>query len=173
MTVNEKYCHKLMSLIYDERSSMYSYNHLFNDLYSCDFICFDSIPGDFNRIEEGLKLRHDLGFEDSLYNKPCSVLELLIALAIRIEQEIMYNPEKGDRTSQWFWEMIVNLGLGSQHDLNYAPAYVNSCIEKFIRREYDADGRNGGIFIVNNPRRDLRDVEIWYQAMWWLAEIDD
>ena len=85
----------------------------------------------------------------------------------------MHNPELGDRTGQWFWTMIANVGLGSQNDLNYDPAYVDSCIEIFVRRQYDADGSNGGLFILQNPRRDLREVEIWYQAMWYLSELDD
>lgn len=173
MMPEEKYCRKLISLVYDSKDTTYTYNELFMALYSYDFTWSSSVPGDANRAEDGLQLRHDLGFDDILSDKPCSVLEMLIALAVRIEQDIMYNSEIGDRTSQWFWEMIINMELGSQHDYNYVPAYVNSCIERFLRREYDADGRNGGIFVLNNPRRDLRYVEIWYQAMWWLAELDN
>lgn len=173
MLPEEEYCHKLISLVYDEKDNAYTYNNMLMDLYSYDFTWPHSIPGDSNRYEDGLQLRHELGFGDILADKPCSVLEMLVALAVRIEQNLMYNSEEGDRTAQWFWEMIVNMGLGSQHDRNYVPAYVNSCIERFLRREYDADGRNGGIFILNNPRKDLRDVEIWYQAMWWLVEITD
>lgn len=173
MMPDEKYCRKLMNIVAGSVDERFTYDELFKHLYSYDFTWSDSVPGDINRAEDGLQLRHDLGFNDILQDKPCSVLEMLIALAVRIEQDLMYDSEEGDRTAQWFWEMIVNMGLGSQYDRNYNPAYVNSCIEKFIRREYDADGRNGGIFILNNPRRDLRYVEIWYQAMWWLTEIDN
>lgn len=171
MISEENYCRKLMSIVYDDRNSNETYNNLFMDLYSRDFTWSRSIPRDENRAEDGLQLRKSLGFDDILQDKPCSILEMLISLAMHIENDYMYNQEYGDRTAQWFWEMIVNMGLGSQNDRNYDPAYVNSCIERFIRREYDADGGNGGIFVVNNPREDLRNTEIWYQAMWYLTEI--
>lgn len=171
MNNEEKYCRKLISIVYNESYSAFTYSKLFNDLYSYDFTWSQSIPGDVNRAEDGLQLRHDMGVFDILQDKPCSILEMLIALSMRLERDIMHNTDEGDRTAQWFWEMIVNLGLGSQNDVNYDPVYVNSCIERFIRREYDADGGNGGIFVLNNPRRDLRNVEIWYQAMWYLTEI--
>ena len=174
MTSNEeKYCHALMDMVTGTADERFTYNNLFADLYLCDFTWPDYIAGDANRAEDGLQLRHDLGYEDILQGKPCSVLEMMMALAVRIEQDLMYNPEEGDRTAQWFWEMIVNLDLGAQYDSNYSSAYVNSCIERFLRREYDADGRNGGLFHLECPRKDLRHVEIWYQAMWWLVEIDN
>ena len=173
MIDEERYCRKLISIVFNKRYSVHTYNNLFMHLYAYDFTWPRSIPGDANRAEDGLQLRRDLGFYDILTDKPCSILEMLIALAMRLERDAMHNHEEGDRTSQWFWEMIVNMGLGSQNDVNYDSAYVNSCIERFIRREYDADGGNGGIFVLNSPRRDLRDVEIWYQAMWYLTEISN
>jgi hypothetical protein len=169
MIPEEKYCRKLISMVYNKQYTSETYNNLFMDLYSRDFTW--TIPGDANRAADGLKLRERLGFNDILQEKPCSILEMLVALANRIETDLMYNPEEGDRTAQWFWEMIVNMNLGSQSDRNYDPAYVNSCVEIFIRREYDADGGNGGIFVLDNPRNDLRKTEIWYQAMWYLVEI--
>jgi len=164
----ERYCRKLISIVFDKRYSVNTYNNLFMDLYSCDFTWPRTVPGDANRAEDGLRLRSDLNYYDDL--KPCSILEMLIALAIRMENDIMHNPEEGDRTGLWFWEMLSSMGLSTQNDRNYDPAYVNSCIERFIRREYDADGSNGGIFVLSNPRKDLRYVEIWYQAMWYLVE---
>lgn len=172
MIPEEKYCRKLISMVYDKSYTNDTFNNLFMELYSYDFTWPRSIPGDANRADDGLQLRHSLGFSDILQDKPCSILEMLIALAIRIENDVMHSSEEGDRTAQWFWEMIVNMGLGSQNDLNYDHAYVNYCIERFINREYDADGNNGGIFVLDNPRRDLRYVEVWYQAMWYLTEIN-
>lgn len=172
MIPEEKYCRKLISIIYDKNYSNDTYNNLFMDLYTCDFTWSRTVPRDGDRAEDGLQLRQKLGFSDILQDKPCSVLEMLIALAIRIDNELMYSFDEGDRTVQWFWEMIVNMGLGSQNDYNYDAAYVNSCIERFIRREYDADGSNGGIFVLSNPRENLKNVDIWYQAMWYLSEIN-
>ena len=167
-----RYRRKLISIVFNNRYSDESYDKLFEHLYSCDFEWPDEIPGDFNRAADGIQLRKDLGFYDISDNKPCSILEMLIALAMRMDQDIMYSPEEGDRTGLWFWEMLANLQLVSQNDYNYDAAYVDSCIEIFLRRQYDADGSNGGLFVLNNPRKDLRGIEIWYQAMWWLTELD-
>lgn len=173
MIPEEKYCRKLISIIFKSTYGSETYNNLFMHLYSCDFTWPRSVPRDENRAEDGIRLRREMGFGEILQDKPCSILEMLIALAIRIEECYMHDREKGDRTSQWFWEMLVNMGVGAQSDRNYDPAYVNSCIERFIRREYDADGGNGGIFVLENPREDLRNVDIWYQAMWYVTEISN
>ena len=103
---------------------------------------------------------------------PCSVLEMMLALSIRCEEHIMDDPEIGNRTGEWFWIMIVNLGLGSMDDTRYDEEYVDDILDKFLNREYDADG-TGGLFPVRNPRYaqyDLRNVDIWYQLNWYLQE---
>ena len=41
---------------------------------------------------------------------------MMIALAIRCEEHIMDDPDAGDRTGQWFWSMLVSLGLGSMDE---------------------------------------------------------
>ena len=82
----------------------------------------------------------------------------------------MDDPEIGDRTGQWFWGMIVNLGLGSMTDNRYDEDFVTETIERFLDRDYEPDGK-GGLFTVRNCDRDLRYVEIWYQLCWYLDNI--
>jgi hypothetical protein len=94
---------------------------------------------------------------------PCSVLEMLIALAIRCE-DLTDDPGLGDRTAQWFWEMITTMGLSTMHDSNYNEWLVNDVVTRFLNREYDPDGR-GGLFRVRNWDRDMRTAEIWHQLM--------
>jgi hypothetical protein len=101
---------------------------------------------------------------------PCSVLEMMIALAIRCEETIMDDPDIGDRTRQWFWGMIINLGLGGMTDANFDPDFVDDSVLRFLNRDYEPDGR-GGLFTIRNCHRDLRDVEIWYQLCWYLDSI--
>ena len=100
----------------------------------------------------------------------CSVLEMLIALAIRCEETIMDNPAVGDRTGQWFWGMITNLGLGSMIDYNYNREYVEDVVARFIDNDYEPNGR-GGLFTIKNCNCDLRDVEIWKQLCWYLDDL--
>lgn len=131
------------------------------------------IPNDKNRANDGVKLRRrfflDSGLnDDSEYlDGPCSVLEMMIALAIRCEETIMDDPKFGNRTSHWFWGMVVNMGLGSMTDDQYNKRAVDEAIDILINREYEPDG-TGGLFRVRNCKHDLRDVEIWYQLCWYL-----
>ena len=39
----------------------------------------------------------------------CSVLEMMVALAICCEETYMDNPNIGNRTGQWFWNMVKNI----------------------------------------------------------------
>lgn len=151
-----------------------SFRKLLTHLHEIDFVY--QIPRDADRASDGMNLRYkfmlshrrdyDLECEQYL-DGPCSVLEMMIALAIRCE-ETMDDPDIGDRTAQWFWGMIVNLGLGSMADDRYDDALVEYTIQILLFRDYEPDGR-GGLFTVKNARRDMRDVEIWYQ-MWWYIE---
>ena len=82
----------------------------------------------------------------------------------------MDNPAVGDRTAQWFWSMIVSLGLGSMTDSRFDEYYVERVIDRFLNRDYSPDGR-GGLFTIPRCEEDLRDVEIWYQTTWYLDTI--
>lgn len=134
------------------------------------------IPKDRNRAEWGINLRYnfaiDQGYEDdyeivlSYLNGRCSVLEMLVALAMQCEER-MDDPRYGDRTGQWFWGMITNLGLGGIRDENYDKGYVTDVITRFLNREYDPDGK-GGLFTIKNCEADLRDVDIWSQLCWYM-----
>ena len=104
------------------------------------------------------------------WDEPCSVLEMMVALAIRCEESIMDNPVYGDRTGQWFWNMIVSLGLGSMTDEMYDRDYVDNIVDRFLDRDYSPDGR-GGLFTIRNCEYDLRDVEITHQLYWYLDTI--
>ena len=79
----------------------------------------------------------------------------------------MYDPNIGDRTEQWFWEMIVNLGLGGMMDDIFDVEHVEYIVDRFLNREYEPNGR-GGLFFIRNCKYDLRRVEIWYQLCWYL-----
>lgn len=152
------------------------YTKLLAYLHSTDFTF--SIPFDANRFEDGVDLRYRFGEEkrirDSaitryLDNRPCSVLEMMVALALRCEEHIMSDDEFGDRKPKWFWSMINNLGLRSMTDRHYDTSYVERCIGRFLNREYERNGK-GGLFIIKNAPRDVRSVDIWCQLCWYLDE---
>lgn len=152
-----------------------SYSRLLVYLYETEFVY--SIQNDSNRAADGINLRYRFlydyaGIEDAenYINGPCSVLEMLIALSLRCEEHIMDDPDIGDRTSQWFWLMISNLGLDSMSDDKFNIEYVQERVSAFLNRDYEANGV-GGLFVVENCRRDLRTVEIWYQMCWYLSSL--
>lgn len=136
------------------------------------------LPMDGNRAEDGIALRYRFGFEnyyqDSIVgnlidNSDCSMLEMMTALSLRCEEQIMCNPDIGNRTGVWFWNMIDNLGLSDMTNVNFDKKYVDNIIKRFLTRTYKRNGE-GGLFVLKHCIRDLRSVEIWYQAMWYLDE---
>lgn len=154
-----------------------SYRKLLIRLHDTEFRYL--IPRDRNRAEDGLSLRYRFALtcdEDSYelimdsIEGPCSVLEMMVALAIRCEENIMDDPNIGDRTGQWFWGMVNNLGLGAMLDTRFDEQYVDEVIERFLDREYERDG-TGGLFTIKRCDYDLRGVEIWYQLCWYLDTI--
>ena len=94
---------------------------------------------------------------------------MLIAMAIRCESDIMQEKSQGDRTGNWFWTMLINLGLDGMDDENYDYILVTNTIARFMERRYDRYG-NGSIFFVHNRREDMRKVELWDQMCWFLTE---
>lgn len=161
------------------RLDKYSYTKLLTQLHSYEFKYL--IRRDKNRAEDGIGLRrryflincydeHDYDLIMHELSGPCSVLEMMVALAIRCEEDTMDDPSIGDRTKQWFWNMLKSLGLNSMVNSKYDERYVEEVIIRFLNREYSPDGK-GGLFTIKNSDVDLRDVEIWYQMCWYLNTI--
>ena len=168
----------MCQLVCGERYSRnLSYRKLLRHLHGTDFTYIIDMDG--NRAEDGIDLRYRFGYEYGygdpiiaayLDTRPCSILEMMVALAIRCEEHIMEDADVGDRTGQWFWNMIVSLGLGPMTDVRFDISYVEKVIERFLNREYEPNGK-GGLFTVEDCKRDLRGVEIWYQMCMYLDTI--
>ena len=159
-------------------STEISFRKLITHLHNTEFTYL--IPNDVSRAREGENLRHRFAVtampevtEEEILDAlagPCSVLEMMVALAIYAEEHIMNNPQIGDRTAQWFWRMITNLGLGDQMDHRFDRLYVEDVLRRFLARRYEANGQ-GGLFMIRDCRHDLRKVEIFYQLCWYLGTI--
>jgi hypothetical protein len=147
-------------------------------LYNTQFVYLIAMDG--NRYTDGIDLRYRFGDDNNieqpiiascLDNNPCSLLEMMVALALRCEEHIMCNPNIGVLSGRWFWKMITNLGLDEMYDSNYDENYVNNIIYRFLDREYGAHGE-GNIFYIPNSQYDLRSMDIWYQMMHYLNELE-
>lgn len=146
------------------------YFELMYQLYSTEF--YWTVSNDNNRAADGLKLREKYGFvQDDL---PCSLLEMLMALAIRCDEEIMYNSTEGDRSKDWFWMMMTNLGLNKFRDRSFGEGWNNDNVARicdtFMDRDYASSGHDGGLFPLRHARKDQTEVEIWYQLNAYLLE---
>ena len=152
-----------------------SYRLLLNHLHRTKFVYI--LSRDANRYDDGLSLRNRFAYltelplylsTELLESGDCSVLEMMVALAIR-EEDDMGDPYLGDRTAYWFWEMVQSLGLMNMSDRSYDEDEVDYILNRFMNRQYKPTGE-GGLFTINDCDEDLRDVEIWYQMNWHLCE---
>ena len=184
--INEEYFEWLYSKVcdtssraggepYDRFSEGHTFRKLLEYLHSVEFTW--ELPMDGNRAEDGISLRHhftyEMGYDDCVADYiegPCSVLEMMVALADSMEN-IMDDPRLGDRTGQWFWAMVVSLGLNGMYDRNFKERVAEDAIDRFLRREYRSDGR-GGLFTIRRCPHDLRDVDILVQRNWYLNNLD-
>jgi len=153
------------------------YYKLLTYLHNREFTYIIGMDG--NRVEDGINLRYrfarahyysDAMIAKYLDNRPCSVLEMMVALAIRCDIEIMGDSDYGEQSEKMFWSMISNLGLRSMTNDNFDEQYAEAVINRFLNREYERDGK-GGLFTVRNCKRDMRSVEIWYQMNWYLNSV--
>lgn len=172
--IQESYFNWMYDLVCGERfAETNSFRKLLSYLHSMEFVYV--IPKDSNRADDGVDLRYqfalysDIPDAEAHITGPCSVLEMMIALAIN-EERIMHDPKIGDRTAHWFWRMIISLGLGGMTDVRFDRYEVKDSVNRMLRREYSPDGR-GGLFTIKNCKYDLRDVEIWTQACYYMDHV--
>jgi len=161
-------CAKVLNLVPSFRDES-TYWNLFRKLHKTEFVWMMS--GDDNRAEDGKELRREFILMAEVPDDPewrlvvgCSVLEMLIAFARRAEFQT------DDPAHIWFWEFLTNLGLDTFSDQNgFEEDFVDLVLEDFIWRTYSPDG-NGGLFPIQNPSTDQRQVEIWYQFVEYLVD---
>lgn len=172
--ITDLYFTWLTKKISDRQHPVKQYSKLLRELFSIDYIY--SVELDGNRYEDGITLRYHFGEEKNIPGAvisscldtfPCSVLEMMTALAERCENEVIYDPEQGSRMGMLFREMIGNLGLADQTDDLFNRAYVHERTDIFLGRRYKRNGE-GGLFVIPGCSHDMRTAEVWYQAMWYL-----
>lgn len=152
-----------------------SYRRLLRLLHETEFCAV--LAMDENRASDGMELRRQFALENGLevsfvedaLSGPCSVLEMMAALAQRCEVHITDDPEMGNRTGKWFFGMLKSLGLSGMDDAHFDKLSASDILKRFLKRDYAPDGR-GGLFTVCSGGRDMRRIEIWYQMMRYLSE---
>ena len=155
-----------------------SFRKLLAYLHNTVFRCI--LRADESRAREGQNLRHRFAVTQMPYADEneildilagsCSILEMMVALAFYTEEHVMTDPVLGDRTGQWFWNMVVSLGLSDQLDSRFDRCYVENTLQRFLARKYEPNGK-GGLFTIRGCTHDLRKVEIFHQLCWYLGTI--
>lgn len=133
-----------------------------------------SIDRDANRAADGMSLRREYFSDKTVgYYKDMgddvSVLEVLVALARRIESDIM--GEGNNENGRWFWEMIDNLGMEDFYDDNpdWNEDDIYLIVTEWLEREFHHNGY-GSPFPLEHPEFDQRDRELWFQMSDYLVE---
>ena len=149
----------------EQRSEYYE---VLSRLYKTAFVAF--VKGDQNRAKDGESLRglyeDETGESCDIYGD-CSVLEMMVALAMRCEEQIMYDPDEGDRTHVWFWEMFSNLGLDELGGNRFDDLKFCDILCHFLGRTYNKNGHNGP-FYIPGFEGDMRKIELWYQLGYYI-----
>ena len=152
------------------RNPARSYWSLARQMYSTPFAWF--IPNDDNRAEDGKELRYE--FHDQTNTPvtqewmelPCSMLEMMIALARRASFETGLEP------LWWFWKLMDNIELKNYTDITYNVAVtqvVDETLARINQRTYRKNGR-GGLFPLSHTQKDQTQVELWYQMASYLMD---
>lgn len=134
------------------------------------------VPNDDNRAADGVELRYEFDERYVDESETCSTLEMLIALARRLEFESA-DTNVGYTSAEWFWQVLDNAGLKEFTDSVYlsdssAHELVDSVLDTLIERRYRRNG-DGGFFPLRHNRFDQRRVELWYQMSAYLLEQSD
>ena len=151
------------------------YEELLLKLFTTEFRSPDG--RDSSRIFDGLKLRAHLEKEcrrnySCGRHDGCSFLEMLIGLAIRLDNDVMYEIRYGDRHVDWFWMFIDNMDLsqGTDGNWNYSwSKFVDKKLYDIMAHNYKKNGE-GGMFSISDRKEDMRSADIWRQLMWWVSE---
>lgn len=144
------------------------YDCLMKKLYSIPF--YSDLPLDQNLVDRVKDFRWEIGYVG--VDEP-SLFETLVILSMDIERNIMHRTEEGNRTSEWFWIMMRHLDFAYFDDEDYddiCDEVVDKNVDILLSRDYNPDGSDGGLFVVNEPDYDMRKAPLWTQACWFLRE---
>ena len=175
-TIKKEYFEWLCSLVKAEKE----YSMLWQKLHDMDFVWI--VDRDENRASDGKYLRYIFTIEaydskdadieeiEQILSGPCSVMEFLVGLARRIEDDIMESVDLENRTYKWFHEMVDNLGLLKYDNKHYSDGEIDAIVHRFMSRKYSKNGR-GNIFWVGHFSGPLlSQVEIWNQMQAYFLE---
>ena len=154
-----------------------SYRLVLKALFETEF--YWTIELDSNRAADAMQNRilwvdkTDPSYAElPIFASPANLFEVLVAMAWRMEEDVMRNTEYGDRSRFWFWSMLANADLLGKTDLQMSGEEYN-CLKckltDILDRKFSRNG-NGGFFEIRDKKVDARQTQLWGLAMMWLSE---
>lgn len=176
----EEYYRWLISLISPPptlTTYIHRYGMLLFELWRREFAWFDAYEGEESRAMDGKTLRDQfiMDFDrtpDAVPQGPCTVLEMLIAFALRIDTQV-HDWRLGNRPWEWIEMFIDNLGLGELVDCHINPVrdagYINARLETWMAHDIGRKGE-GGLFRFKKPLLTIGNLDNWAQMNRWIIE---
>ena len=156
------------------------YGRWLNLLHHTDFQFFYAL--DKNRYLDGIGLRHrfyqdnpelfcEFSPDDIFGEMSCSVLEMMVALSVRINESILAN-YFGDSNGIYilFNAMLNSLNIVRYDGNHFNERKVQCILVDFMNHNYEKNGA-GGLFTIHDDTKDMRREEIWCQCGWYLNEL--
>lgn len=168
--VHEKVAHEyyewLLTLVNQKKNGKYS--RLLKLLHETEFIFH--ISRDSNRAVDGENLMYRFAYEYGYsydfickaLDRPCSMLEMMVALCIRCQEYIVVDSVDNQLSGDLFLDMLHSLRLDQFYGVRYNELEATDILKDFL------DGY-GPLFGPYNGR--LRKEELWSQAMRHLNEL--
>lgn len=176
-TVESLYKDWLYFLAFEDEIERERYSLLLDNLSHTIYCSLN--PRDTNRIYDAIDFRYRFGAElnipreiidRELKDHDVSVLEVMISLSFYCYENVsQYSLSCQMDTSSWFKDMLKSLGLFNMNDQNFNYDIFEERMKKFLKGDIYPNGR-GGLFTVNNPTVDMRNLELWYQMNHYINE---
>lgn len=177
----EEYFKWMVSEVLDARLRE-NYSILMNTLYDIEYKPLTN--GDQNRVQDALYMREcwlsDNGITlEDCYRKfycgeksTCSVLELLVSFAKRIDKEWI-SSDNEDHPEVIFALFLENLGLDTCTDARIARFglwLIRDIVNRWMDGKISRNGEGGLFPLYKRTSTDQRGKELWSQMMPWISE---
>lgn len=178
--VSNLYLNWLFNTVKDKEGwKLTTHKKLLCRLHRTPFLVQD--PNDQPRENDGIDLRWRFAWEcghvgdeliyiDNFNDERCSILEMMVSLALRADENFYKTNNDETTVAFLFWNMIKNMGLLNETDNVYDDEMVVYKLDKFNNRMYDINGDGGLFMFPHNHTEDFRNVDIWTQLCWWVNE---
>lgn len=176
--VEDLYFKWLSTLAFPNERIQENYSELLNTLYETQYIWDKATPLDENRYIDGLDLRESFSYKlkipkyivsDSIKG-PCSMLEMVCALGVRIDNDIMATYYTGyDHGYFWIQKMLKNLDILQYDNSNWDRRIVEEKLLAFNQKRYSEEGF-GGLFYIPDSEKNMRLLNIWDQMCYYIMK---